>query len=111
FCWTESADRGCSRDWGVGECLLATALAVSRSRWIAARSPLLTIGGSQENFQSKQISSAEMPGRSFQLMLFAIWLQRQGAEKLEMISRTQQSARPKRSQRSTYQSNAEATPQ
>src|SRR6266498_3136729 len=80
------AARGCTRAWGAGGCLLTTALAMSRSRWIAARSPWLTTGGSRGNFQSKQISRTEMPGPFFQLILLIIWLRKRGTEKLKVNS-------------------------
>src|SRR2546423_801349 len=111
FWWTECAAGECARAWGAGECLLAIALATSRLHWVAARSPSPTIGGSREIFQSRQISDREMPGLSFQLMLFVIWLQKPGSEKLEMISKNQPSAGPKKSQKSTCQFTAEARAQ
>jgi hypothetical protein len=85
--------------WGAGESLLTTASAMSRLRWIAARSSSVTIGGSRENLQFKQILGTEIRGPSFQLTLFVIWLQKQDTEKLETISRSQPSVEPKRSQR------------
>src|SRR5438270_11694817 len=96
--WMECAARECTRAWGAGEYLLTTASAMSRSRWIAARSPWLTTGGSRENFQFKQTSRTEMPGPFSRLILFVIWLRKRGTEKLEMISRNQPSAQQKRSQ-------------
>src|SRR5207244_11772919 len=97
--------------WATAACSLITVLPASISRCGAAISSCRTTGGSRENFQSRQVSRAEVPWPFFRVILFVIWLRKRHTEKLKMVSRRQPSAGTDGPQRSICYSVAEVKPQ